>query len=134
MIRTIKLALGAVVVSVGAGCTMANVGPGAAERQTQRAVFSATYDDVYRATVQQAGEMKWAVLFAEKDAGSVRVATPQTLGAWADTVAVNVTKSDSGVVVLVRSTLGQNPNRKNVQRFLEGLSRRLSPAVPYTRP
>ena len=133
MIRTIILALGAIVVSVGAACTMANVGPGAAERQTQRAVFSATYDDVYRATVQEAGEMKWAVLFADKDAGSVRIATPQTLGTWADTVAVNLMKS-SGVVVLVRSTLGQSPIRRNVQRFPEGLSRRLSPAAPYAKP
>lgn len=110
---------------VCAACTLANVGPQAAENQTQRAVFRSSYDDVYRGVLQQAGEMKWGVLFADKDAGAVRIATPQTMGAWADTIAVNITKSDTLVAVLVRSTLGQGPNRKNVQRFLEGLTQRL---------
>src|SRR5947209_18491154 len=119
MTRTAKLVMGAFVVSVGASCTLANVGPGAAERQTQRAVYRAGYDDVYRAIVQQAGEMRWGVIFADKHAGSVRLATPGSLGAWPDTVVVNFNSSDSGVVVLVRSTLGQSPNRKNVERFLE---------------
>jgi len=111
-------------------CTTANIGPMAAENQTQRAIFHASYDDVYRAVIQQAGEMKWGVLFADKDAGAVRIATPQSMGAWADTVAVNMTPADSGVAVLVRSTLGQGPNRRNVQHFLEGLSQRLSTRAP----
>jgi len=113
---------------------MANVGPGAIERQTQRAVFRTSYDDVYRGIVQQAGEMKWGVLFADKDAGSVRLATPGSLGAWPDTIVVNFNTSDSGVVVLVRSTLGQSPNRKNVQRFLEALSVRLAPLTSPAKP
>ena len=116
------------VAFVSAGCTLANVGPQAAERQTQRAVFTAAYDDVYRAALQQAGAMKWAILFADHAAGAVRVATPATLGAWADTIAVNVTRADTGTAVLVRSTLGQSPNRKNIERFLRGVSARLAPA------
>jgi len=111
-------------------CTLANIGPAAAEHQTQRAIYRASYDAVYRAVLQQAGEMKWGVLFADKDAGAVRIATPLRLSVWADTIAVNITAADSTVAVLVRSTLGQGPNRRNVQRFLEGLSQRLSSETP----
>ena len=128
MIRIVRLTLAAVTLPLTiVACTMANIGPEAAERQTQQAVYSASYDDVYRAAVQQAGELKWQVLYSDKDAGAIRIATPQTWGAWADTVAVSLTESDSGIVVVVRSTLGQSPNRKNVQEYLEGLAVRLSP-------
>lgn len=131
MIEKVRLASRAGVVSVVvAACTMVNVGSLAPERQTQRAVLSASYDDVYRAAIQQAGEMTWQVLFADKDAGAIRIAYGQTLGHWADTVAVSMTRSDSGVVVEVRSTLGQEPNRRQVQRYLEGLRNRLVEPPP----
>lgn len=112
---------------IGIGCTLANVGPGAEERQTQRAAFHAPYAEVYRAVLQQAGQMKWGLLFADREAGAIRVATPWSLSAWEDTLAINLTQADSAVLVVVRSTLAQSPNRKNVARFLDGVSHRLAP-------
>jgi hypothetical protein len=113
------------VMLILANCTMANVGATAPERQTQRATFAANYDAVYAALIQQAGSMTWQVLYSDKDAGAIRVAYPQTMGAWGDTLAVNMTRADSGVVVEVRSTLGQGPNRRKVENYLSGTSTRL---------
>lgn len=114
------------LLPLAAACSTANIGPGAAERQTQTAVYEAEYDDVYRAAVQQAGDMQWAVIYSDKDAGAIRIATPQTMGQWADTVAVSLMPTDSGTVVTIRSTLGQSPNRENVKRYLAELGERLA--------
>lgn len=70
--------------------------------------------------------MKWAVIYSDKDAGAIRIATPQTMGQWADTIAVSLMPTDSGTVVNIRSTLGQSPNRENVKRYLAELGKRLA--------
>ncbi len=112
-------------IVVLAACTTANLGRTAPERQTRRAFFRAPYDAVYQAIIQEAGTLAWAVLYSDKDAGAVRVSYPQTLGAWGDTVAVNMMRSDSGVAVEVRGHLGQEPNQRKLQAYLNGVAVRL---------
>lgn len=115
-----------------AGCTTANVGSQARENQTQRRTFNAPPEEAYVAAVQVAADYGWKITSSDPAARVFAAEAPGALSRWPDEVSVIVAPHGDppGSQVTVRSGLGQGPNHRHVQAYLDELGTALgTPAV-----
>lgn len=121
-----NLALLVALVIISGCATTANYGSDSEANKTQIRTFESTYDSVYRAAIQVAGEQNWSIKNSDNDAGYFMAETPGSMRVWSDEVNITISQEEGHIKVTVTSNLGQKPNREIVSKYLIALEERLS--------
>jgi len=104
-----------------------NYGPNAEANRTQFRVYTNSFEEVYRAVIQEAAENnRWEVITSDNIAGYIKVKYEQYGNTWGDTVNLTISELDGKIRLIAKSELGQEPNRNRVQDFLNSLNTRLN--------
>lgn len=114
-----------IILMSGCAATSANFGPEAEANKTQERTFEASYDEVYRTLIQTASLEEWEIKISDKDAGLIQGTTKQIMTRWSDDVSITLNSEEGSVVVVVRSKLGQKPNRTYIAGFLDKVAAEL---------
>lgn len=121
-----KLSILTFLISAFIGCAVSeNFGENADSNKTQQIEVTVSFEEAYRSAIQVASEKNWSIKNSDSEAGFFRAETPSSARAWSDEVNITIIEEGEITKIIVRSNLGQEPNRKIVSDFLNDLQNRI---------
>ncbi len=88
--------------------------------------FSADYDSVYRGAMDTAMNLGWQLTLSDRGRGVITGLTTATVFRGSEVVTVNITDEFSGGGVRVSLTTESGESHPDLERFYDGVSRRLA--------
>ncbi len=91
------------------------------ENTMKKIEINCDLEQAYQFAYRTAMELNWEMTHSDSHMYAFTAKTPQTMKRWEDTVNVFIEKSETGSVIVVKSTLGHQPNQEYIESYLNSI-------------